>query len=544
MDKKKKSGFMVQGGILAAAGLITRFIGLLYRIPLTRTVGKEGMGYYNTAYEIYNIALLISCYSVPVAVSKLIADKEGKGEYVNSSRYFRFALILSSSIGLTVSLLVFIFAPQIAVAYKYPNCMIPLRVLCPTIFVFSIMGVIRGFFQGKRTMVPTAVSQIIEQIVNAVVSVVAAAYLINAFKDLSESAAYGAAGGTAGTLAGAFAALIFLVILLFLYKKKADKSELIDNTGNKDEAKVILKALIFTMMPIIFSQTIYQVSGTIDSYMFSNMMSKQGYTESERAIFWEAYSNRYKWMYNVPVAIASAFGVTIVPALSASHAVHDTEGIKKQIASAVKFNMLIAFPAAAGLGFLSEPILVLLLGDVTDNLGPRLLSLGCMAVVFFALSTLTNGVLQGINLMRKPVIHSAVALVIHIVAVYLGLNIFPREDGTYIMVICNMLYGLLVCAMNWYSIGKTLNYKQEIKRTFILPAICAAAMGALASLMYELLFGYTHSRLVALVPTIFAAIMIYAVLIILTKTVTEEELKTMPKGRTIVSLLKKLRLLR
>ncbi len=544
MDKKKKSGFMVQGGILAAAGLITRFIGLLYRIPLTRTVGKEGMGYYNTAYEIYNIALLISCYSVPVAVSKLIADKEGKGEYVNSSRYFRFALILSSSIGLTVSLLVFIFAPQIAVAYKYPNCMIPLRVLTPTIFVFSIMGVIRGFFQGKRTMVPTAVSQIIEQIVNAVVSVVAAAYLIDAFKDLNEAAAYGAAGGTAGTLAGAFAALVFLVILLFLYRKKVDKSEMVDVTGKKDESKVILKALIFTMMPIIFSQTIYQVSGTIDSYMFSNIMNKQGYTESERAVFWEAYSNRYKWMYNVPVAIASAFGVTIVPALSASYAMHDMEGIKKQIASAVKFNMLIAFPAAAGLGFLSEPILVLLLGDITDNLGPRLLTLGCMAVVFFALSTLTNGVLQGINMMRKPVTHSAIALIIHIIAVYIGLNVFPRESGTYVMVICNMLYGFLVCAMNWHTIGKTLKYKQEIKRTFILPAICAAVMGLLASLMYELLLGYTYSRLVALVPTIFAAIMIYAVLIILTKTVTEEELKEMPKGRTIVRLLKKLKLLR
>jgi len=544
MDKKKKSGFMVQGGILAAAGLITRFIGLLYRIPLTRTVGKEGMGYYNTAYEIYNIALLISCYSVPVAVSKLIADKEGKGEYVNSSRYFRFALILSSSIGLTVSLLVFIFAPQIAVAYKYPNCMIPLRVLTPTIFVFSIMGVIRGFFQGKRTMVPTAVSQIIEQIVNAVVSVVAAAYLIDAFKDLNEAAAYGAAGGTAGTLAGAFAALVFLVILLFLYRKKVDKSEMVDAAGKKDESKVILKALIFTMMPIIFSQTIYQVSGTIDSYMFSNIMNKQGYTESERAVFWEAYSNRYKWMYNVPVAIASAFGVTIVPALSTSYAVRDMEGIKKQIASAVKFNMLIAFPAAAGLGFLSEPILVLLLGDTTDNLGPRLLTLGCMAVVFFALSTLTNGVLQGINMMRKPVTHSAIALIIHIIAVYIGLNVFPRESGTYVMVICNMLYGFLVCAMNWHTIGKTLKYKQEIKRTFILPAICAAVMGLLASLMYELLLGYTYSRLVALLPTIFAAIMIYAVLIILTKTVTEEELKVMPKGRTIVKLLKKLRLLR
>ena len=542
MENKKKSGFMVQGGILAAAGLITRFIGLLYRVPLTRTVGKEGMGYYNNAYEIYNIALLISCYSVPVAISKLIADKEGKGEYVNSSRYFRIGLMLSSSIGLTVSLLVFIFAPQIADLYHYPNCVIPLRVLTPTIFVFSIMGVIRGFFQGKRTMVPTAVSQIVEQIFNAVVSVVAAAYLINAFKDINNAAAYGAAGGTAGTLAGAIAALIFLVILLFLYKKRVDSSEMVDTTGKRDDAKLIIKSLLLTMMPIIFSQTIYQVSGTIDSLIFSNMMTKRGFSETERAIMYEAYSNRYKWMYNVPVAIASAFGVTIVPVLSASFAKKDYDGMKKQIASAVKFNMLIAFPSAAGLGFLSQPILVLLLGDVTDNLGPQLLSLGCMAVVFFALSTLTNGVLQGINMMRKPVIHSLIALIIHLIALYLGLSIFDK--GVHVMVICNMFYGLLVCILNWYTIGKTLKYKQEIKRTFILPAICALAMGLLADYTYEIIYGYTNSMAVALIPAIIAAVMIYTVLILLTKTVTEEELLDMPKGKSIVRLLKKIRLLK
>ena len=542
MENKKKSGFMVQGGILAAAGLITRFIGLLYRVPLTRTVGKEGMGYYNNAYEIYNIALLISCYSVPVAISKLIADKEGKGEYVNSSRYFRIGLMLSSSIGLTVSLLVFIFAPQIADLYNYPNCVIPLRVLTPTIFVFSIMGVIRGFFQGKRTMVPTAVSQIVEQIFNAVVSVVAAAYLINAFKDLNNAAAYGAAGGTAGTLAGAIAALIFLVILLFLYKKRVDSSEMVDTTGKRDDAKLIIKSLLLTMLPIIFSQTIYQVSGTIDSLIFSNMMTKRGFSESDRAIMYEAYSNRYKWMYNVPVAIASAFGVTIVPVLSASYAKKDYDGIRKQIASAVKFNMLIAFPSAMGLGFLSQPILVLLLGDVTDNLGPQLLSLGCMAVVFFALSTLTNGVLQGINMMRKPVIHSLIALIIHLIALYLGLSIFDK--GVHVMVICNMLYGLLVCILNWYTIGKTLKYKQEVKRTFILPAICALVMGLLADYTYEIIYGYTNSMAVALIPAIIAAVMIYTVLILLTKTVTEEELLDMPKGKSIVRLLKKIRLLK
>ncbi|MCR5205121.1 MAG: polysaccharide biosynthesis protein [Lachnospiraceae bacterium] len=543
MENRKKSSFLMQGGILAAAGLVTRFIGMLYRIPLERTVGREGMGYYSNAYEIYNIALLVSCYSVPVAVSKLVADKEGKGEYVNSSRYFRYSMIFSSSIGLVVSLIVFIFAPQIANAFEYPSSVVPLRVLAPTIFVFSFMGVLRGFFQGKRTMVPTAISQIIEQIFNAIVSVVAATYLVNAFKDTNEAAKYGAAGGTAGTLAGAFFGLVFLVIIFFVYRKQTAKSQPADLTGCKDDSKTILKAIILTMLPIILSQTIYQISGIIDTYMFSNIMVKQkGYDESTRAIFWDAYSNRYKWMYNVPVAIASAFGVTIVPTLSAGYSRRDFDGIKTKIASAVKLNMLIAFPAAMGLGFLSQPILMLMFGHAEDELGPQLLSLGCMAVIFFALSTLTNGVLQGINMMRKPVTHSFIALIIHIVAVYVGLNVF--EHGIQVMVICNMLYGFLVCAMNWITIRKRLNYKQEIKRTFILPAICSLLMGILSEYEFEILYSYTASYAVALLPAVVTAVIIYIVLIIMTKTVTEEELLAMPKGRSIVKLLKKLRLLR
>ena len=543
MENKKKSGFLMQGGILAAAGLITRFIGMLYRIPLERTVGREGMGYYSNAYEIYNIALLVSCYSVPVAVSKLIADKEGKGEYVNSSRYFRYAMCLSSSLGLVASLIVFVFAPQIANAFEYPSSVIPLRVLAPTIFVFSFMGVIRGFFQGKRTMIPTAVSQIIEQIFNAIVSVVAAAYLVNAYKDTMDAAKYGAAGGTAGTLAGAFCGLVFLAVIYFLHKKRNSGYELEDTTGRKDDTKTILKALLLTMLPIILSQTIYQVSGIIDTYIFSNIMVKQrGLDESTRAIYWDAYSNRYKWMYNVPVAIASAFGVTIVPTLSASYGKRDFDGIKKKIASAVKVNMLIAFPSAAGLGFLSHPILMLMFGHEEDNLGPQLLTLGCMAVVFFALSTLTNGVLQGINMMRKPVTHSFIALVIHIVAVYVGLNIFDK--GVHVMVLGNMLYGLLVCAMNWWTIGKRLKYKQELKKTFILPAICALIMGLLANLEYEILYGYFASYVVALGPTVITAIIVYVLLIVMTKTVTEEELNEMPKGRKLVRFLKKIHVMR
>ena len=542
MEKKKKSGFLLQGGILAAAGLFTRFIGMLYRIPLERVVGQEGMGYYSNAYEIYNIALLISCYSVPVAVSKLIADKEGKGEYVNASRYFKYAMLISSSIGLAVSTLVFFLAPQIADIFEYPSSVLPLRVLAPTIFVFSFMGVFRGFFQGKRTMVPTAVSQIVEQIFNAMVSVWAAYWLVNSVVDSTERASRGAAGGTAGTLSGAFCGLILLIFLYVRQRKTSREQVLSDKTGAMDSAGVICKAIILTMIPIVLSQTIYQISGIIDSYIFSNAMVNKGFDEKTRSILWDAYSNRYKWLYNVPVAIASAFGVTIVPTLSACYGKRDFDGIRTRIASAVKVNMLIAFPSAAGLGFLSKPILLLMFGHEEDTLGPELLALGCAAVVFFALSTLTNGVLQGINKMRKPVIHAALSLVIHIFAVQMML--WHLDLGAKGMVIGNMLYGFCVCAFNWVSIKKALNYKQEVLRTFILPCICSIIMGGTAYLLYWFLCNEIYNHVVMVVPVIFFAIVLYGVLIVITKTVTKEELRTMPLGGKIIKVFTKMHLLK
>ena len=83
MAGKKQNNFYVQGSILAAASILTRIMGIAFRIPLTRIIGDEGIGAYSNAYEIYNLALLLSTYSVPIAVSRLISERESKKEFVN-----------------------------------------------------------------------------------------------------------------------------------------------------------------------------------------------------------------------------------------------------------------------------------------------------------------------------------------------------------------------------------------------------------------------------------------------------------------------------
>ena len=225
--KRKRSNFIVQGSILAIASIIVRLIGLVYRIPLTNVIGDEGMGYYSYAYEPYAVMLLLSYHGLPTAVSKLVAEKNGEGRYRSSYRVFKTGMLLAVVIGAITGALLWFGADFIAGTLNHqPMSSYALKVLGPTLFILSIMGILRGYFQGTGTMVPTAVSQILEAVVNAIVSVVAATILFAEGKkfDLvtgtkSFAEAYGAAGGTLGTCAGALAALLFLLFVYSIYKR-------------------------------------------------------------------------------------------------------------------------------------------------------------------------------------------------------------------------------------------------------------------------------------------------------------------------------------
>ena len=171
-QKKKEKNFLVQGSILAIAGVITKIIGVIYRVPLMNIVGDEGMGYYSVAFSIYTVALMLTSYSLPLAVSKLVSARVARGEYKNAYKVFKGAMTFAILGGGLVSLIIFFGADFIADSVMHlDKSAYALRVLAPCILVVALLGVIRGFFQGNGSMVPTAVSQVVEQIVNAVASV-------------------------------------------------------------------------------------------------------------------------------------------------------------------------------------------------------------------------------------------------------------------------------------------------------------------------------------------------------------------------------------
>ena len=162
---KKKNTLLRNTSILMAATIISRVIGLLYRSPLGETIGNEGLGYYSTASNLYTILLLISSYSIPMAVSKIVSERLALKEYRNAHRVFHGALLYAVIVGGVAALVAF-FGGKFLLPYNQQNALLALRVLAPTIFFSAVLGVLRGYFQAHSTMIPTSISQIIEQVFN------------------------------------------------------------------------------------------------------------------------------------------------------------------------------------------------------------------------------------------------------------------------------------------------------------------------------------------------------------------------------------------
>ncbi len=538
MATKDDNSFYKQSTILAAASVFTRIIGLIFKVPLSRIIGDSGLGVYSNAYEIYSIALLISTYGIPVAVSKLVSYRESVKQYKNSFRIFKTALVFSAVIGLIVTVVVFFGSGFIATQiFRSSLTAIPLRMLAPTILVFAVMGVFRGFYQGKNTVIPTSISQIIEQIVHVIVALVCASAFMKSYTDVAIASAHGAAGGTFGTFVGAVASLVFLVVVYYLYRPSLIKRVGRDRTGNIIEYPEAFKILILTLLPIILNQFLYSVTGTIDAVILNNILAKKGIMEPVRDILLGKYSGKFKTLVNVPLGIASAIGAAILPNIVIAYAKGSKRELNRKIYQIIKLNMMIAIPCALGLISLSGPIMQILFKD-SSEMSRNLMVIGGMSVVFFAYATTSNSILQGMSMLRYPVIHAFIGIVIYILIDFPLLTY--THLGVYVLAISYMVFPLVIGILNSLAITRKVNYRQELLKTFILPFAFSLVMGIAAYFSYKGVLFITKSGVVSLCISIVLAAIVYFGMMIFTHTLSRDEILDLPMGGRIINVLGKI----
>lgn len=542
MSKQKKgNGFVMQAGILAAAGIICKIIGILYRSPLAHVIGDEGNGYYSSAYEIYTIILLVSSYSIPSAISKVIAQRLALREYRNAQRIFRCALVYVVVVGGAASLLTFFGAGILVGGNSVPV----LRIFAPTIFFSGLLGVLRGYCQAHGTMLPTSFSQILEQILNAAVSILAAFLLMKAVAGMDDTtqAVYGAAGSAIGTGSGVIIALVFMIFVMLLNRKFINGQIRKDRKSKRLSDGEVYQIIITMVTPIILSTFIYNCNTSLNQTIYTRIMEYiKGMSEAEAYTQYGLLSGKAKQIVNIPIALASAMSTAIIPGVAKSYARRDIRETNQKIGTAIKTTMLISIPSAMGLVVLGKPVVLLLYPQKAsvDTVSGLLAGLAA-SVVFYGLSTISNGVLQGIGKVNLPVINAAVALVIQ-TAVLVPLLLYTQL-GLYAMVAATVLYALLMCILNGYSVRRELGYRQEIIRTWCIPFWASVIMGGAAFGSYHGLYRLLPVNVVCLAAALLVAVLVYFVLVIKMGAVDEKELRAFPKGAFFVRTAKKCHLL-
>ncbi len=544
-----ESNFVVQGSILAIASIVVRIIGIAYRIPMINIIGDEGMGYYGTAFNVYNIALLLSSYSLPLAVSKMVSVRLARKQYRNSVRILRAALVYATVVGALAAAVIWFGADFFArEVFFMPYAAFALKTLAPTVWIMAYLGVFRGYYQGRGTMVPTALSQVFEQIVNAIVSVAAGSWLfnqaikveiLNGESGSGYSNSWGAAGGTIGTGAGAFTALVFLLLLFAAYQRTIRKKVRRDRSGSLESYGTITKILFFTVVPVVVSSAIYNVNSVLDNGLLAYNFKSLG-MEEEFISQWGVYTGKYHLLINVPMAVSNALSSSLIPSVSRAVATGDRRMVKKKVAAAIRFSLLIAIPSAVGLTVLAGPVNNLLFSGDND-LAVQMTLYGSIAVVFYSVSTVTNAILQGIDRMRLPIVHALTALVLHLAAMEVMVLVFHM--GIFSMVFANILFAVIMCFLNHRSIRKILGYRQEVKKTILLPAAASAVMGAAAVGVYKLIHLGIQSNAVCTLGAVAAAVAVYGVLLVKLGCLDEDELHQMPGGTRLLQVFRKLRLM-
>ncbi len=540
-QKAKKSTRLFLSGvlILTFSNILIKVIGLTLKIPLSHLLGDDGMAYYNVAYDIYVWFYMISTAGLPVAISILISESRAKGNFREAKRIFRITLILFIVIGLTGMAIMILGAKGFAEAYKFPDAYTAIQAIAPTLFLICVSSAIRGYFQGYQNMLPTAVSQIIEALGKLTIGIALAKYALSQGYSLPVVASYTILGLTIGV---GFGMLFLCVSKLTFNSVPYDEEFAIPDGDSLPVRKIgeLLKLIIITAVPITLSSSVMSFTNMIDGMILSRRLQGIGYTEDYTRTLFGNYKTLAVSMFNMPPALVYPISYSTVPLLSAAVAQNDRSRVKFISHSILKTASLITVPCAFGMAALSEPILKLLFAESSASLAAPKLSVLAISIIPVGMLSMTNAMLQAHKYERKPIISMLVGSVVKLAASYIligipAVNIYGAPIGTF-------LSYLSIVLVNFYFVKKYLFITPRIGDIIIRPAAAGLVCAAAAYGSYY----YVFDRIIPQKPATLCAIgfagIVYVLAIFLMRCISEEDIRLLPKGDRIYSVLHRVRL--
>ncbi|KAB3535296.1 polysaccharide biosynthesis protein [Alkaliphilus pronyensis] len=485
--------------ILAIAGLIAKFMGIFFKIPLQRLIHDEGMGIYGLPYPIYTVLLTISIIGFPSAISKLISEKMAVGNYLAANRIFKVAFFMLLCIGLATSLFIYFNVNRIIAILNWPQeTYYSIIALAFAPFFVSIMSAFRGYFQGLQLMTPTAISQIVEQM-GRVFFGVGLAYLF-----IAKGTGFAAGAASFGATIGGFLGTIVLILYYLKYRKRTRVSSIGIAKVNIDNTCSIIKKLLWIAFPITIGGILASVMGLIDSIIVHSRLIETGYTAEAATILYGRLTGKAVTLMNVPLTLSMAMTASLVPAISESFSRGSLNELRKKAALGIKITVMLALPSAIGLSILSNQIIHLLWGK--GELGGDILRVLACNVLFISVAQTTTAILQGIGNVYLPVRNLIIGVIVKWIVSNLLLMTYLNIIGT---VIGTMMGYIIIMLLNCFELKRLIGFKIKILDSIIKPLFAALTMGIIVYLVFKLTLHYLAIEYIATILSILAGLVYY-----------------------------------
>ena len=554
MSQSKKQSFLHGTALLAAATAIVKIIGALYKIPLKMIIGDEGFSYFNTAYEIYSLLLLISTAGLPVAMSRMISQANALGHSNQVKKVYSTCRNLFLILGVTGSLLMIIGSKWLAGVQGQPDAWYAIACLGPCVLLICMMSTYRGFFQGQGNMIPTSVSQVLEAIVKLIVGIGLALAVMRLFDSIPKAAG----GAILGVTISCVASVLYLLGCFRKGFRQLPESNDVALSG-KSTAKQLLSIaipitigaaglqLLTVLETGIYMDNITELlnSGTYDNSLIQTLRDKVllEYPQisikdlnTKVAANLKGIYNMTQTVYNLPAAFIAPITISIIPAITSHLTLQNNQGARSTAESAARITGLICMPCAAGLIVLASPVMALLGGYSGEQLklASQLMSIMGVCIVFNSIVLLTNAIMQAHGHANLPVVNMFIGGILKLIAVFvLTANPHIAILGT---PIGSFLCYVSITALNLLTMRKCISQPPAILKNLIRSALAAAIMAAVVYGVSIIL--PTQSRVLLCAVPVMIGVVVYAFTAIKLKAITREDCLLLPKGDKLAKLLK------
>jgi len=521
---EKKSSYLKGATILAAAGILSRLLGLFFKIPLYQLVGSYGNGIYGNVTNIYNLLLMVSTVGFPLAISKMVSENIAKKEYATAHRAFKLSMMALVILGGASTLFLFFGAEWIVKTAHWTSESYPAIVaIALSPFFISICSAYRGFFQGFQIMTPTAISQIVEQIIRVFLGVILCWFLVSNF-----GIGLGVGGAVFGATAGGIVATAFLS---YLYHSFATKNKRLLRTRTRRRQRSnrwLFKRLVIISIPVTLTSALVSLFSTIDSFIYVSRLGVAGFNEVTATMMFGDFTNAEQ-LINIPLILSGTLAVAMIPTISESFVRRDRKEVNQKIMLSIRIILLLAFPCCIGLSVLSYGIFDLLFPGAPY--GGAILSTFSYATIFMMLSNTFQSILQSIDRFRIPLINLGVAIIIRFITGWIFLSI-PAFNIQGIVISSMITFGYLT-VVNFLSVKRFTGVKIDFFHMLIKPLFAAVIMGFITHLAYTgvaMILGRFMGILVALI----VGALVYSVIMILINGITEEEIRYLPGSQKLL----------